>query len=56
MVDEGTRIRLAAHALTGRVGTPTEIADTVAFLVSDHASFITGSELIVDGGQCLQIG
>lgn len=56
MLDEATRTRLAARALTGRVGTPTEIADAVAFLVSDHASFITGSELIVDGGQCLQIG
>ena len=29
-----------------------EIADAVAFLVSEHASFITGSELVVDGGQC----
>ena len=28
-----------------------EIADAVAFLVSEHASFITGSELVVDGGQ-----
>lgn len=56
MLDAATRTRLAAHALTGRVGTPTEIADAVAFLVSDQASFITGSELIVDGGQCLQIG
>ena len=33
-----------------------EIADAVAFLVSEHASFITGSELVVDGGQSLQIG
>ena len=33
-----------------------EIADAVAFLVSEQASFITGSELVVDGGQCLQIG
>ena len=33
-----------------------EIANAVAFLVSDQASFITGSELVVDGGQSLQIG
>ena len=33
-----------------------EIADAVAFLVSEQASFITGSELVVDGGQSLQIG
>jgi NAD(P)-dependent dehydrogenase (short-subunit alcohol dehydrogenase family) len=40
----------------GRVGKPIEIADAVAFLVCEQASFITGSELVVDGGQCLQIG
>jgi len=56
MLDEGTQTRLAAHALMGRIGKPVEIADAVAFLVSEHASFITGSELIVDGGQTLQIG
>ncbi len=56
MLDEDTQTRLAAHALMGRIGKPVEIADAVAFLVSEHASFITGSELIVDGGQTLQIG
>ena len=55
MLDERTQERLAATAMTGRLGQPGEIADAVAFLVSDAASFITGSELIVDGGQCLQI-
>ena len=44
------------RAVLGRLGKPTEIADAVAFLVSEHASFITGSELVVDGGQTLQIG
>ena len=43
-------------AATGRLGTPMEIAEAVAFLVSEHASFITGAELVVDGGQSLQIG
>ncbi len=56
MLDAATQTRLAAHALMGRIGTPMEIADAVAFLVSEHATFITGSELIVDGGQTLQIG
>ena len=56
MLDEKARERLAARAYTGRLGQPTEIADAVAFLVSDGAAFITGSELVVDGGQCLQIG
>lgn len=53
MLDPVTQARLAEK---GRLGTPMEIADAVAFLVSEHASFITGSELVVDGGQTLQIG
>jgi 3-oxoacyl-[acyl-carrier protein] reductase len=34
-----------------RFGTPGEVADAVTFLCSDRASFITGSTLVVDGGQ-----
>lgn len=56
MLDAATQARLTDRAVAGRLGKPMEIADAVAFLVSDHASFITGSELVVDGGQCLQIG
>jgi 3alpha(or 20beta)-hydroxysteroid dehydrogenase len=55
MLDDATQLRLAASSAFGRIGQPSEIADAVAFLVSDAASFITGSELVVDGGQCLQI-
>ena len=55
MLDDATQLRLAASSAFGRIGQPAEIADAVAFLVSDEASFITGSELVVDGGQCLQI-
>lgn len=35
---------------TGRLGTPDDIADVVAFLASPAASFITGTDLLVDGG------
>ncbi|RSE87515.1 SDR family NAD(P)-dependent oxidoreductase [Achromobacter denitrificans] len=34
----------------GRMGTPWEVANAVAFLASDEASYITGTELLVDGG------
>jgi 3alpha(or 20beta)-hydroxysteroid dehydrogenase len=56
MLDDATQARLAGMAVIGRLGKPMEIADAVAFLVSERASFITGSELVVDGGQSLRIG
>jgi 3alpha(or 20beta)-hydroxysteroid dehydrogenase len=56
MLDEATQARLAERAVLGRLAKPMEIADAVSFLVSEHASFITGAELVVDAGQCLQIG
>lgn len=41
---------LAKMAPMGRLGTPEEIAKAVVFLASDDAGFMTGADLVVDGG------
>ena len=38
-----------------RFGTPEEVANAAVFLCSDSASFITGSTLVVDGGQTVSL-
>lgn len=42
--------KLAGKHPVGRLGRPSEIAEAALFLVSDGASFITGSDTLVDGG------
>ena len=51
-VDENAKLSAEDHAQhpAGRVGTPSDIAAAVAFLLSEAAGFITGAELIIDGG------
>lgn len=41
---------MVESSATGRLGTPDDIADAVAFLAGPGASFITGTDLLVDGG------
>ncbi len=47
--EKTNRVGGAFHLL-GRVGEPSEVAEAVLFLCSSHASFITGTDLAVDGG------
>jgi NAD(P)-dependent dehydrogenase (short-subunit alcohol dehydrogenase family) len=41
---------LSSNVPLGRLGTPDEIAKAVVFLASDDSSYVTGTELFVDGG------
>jgi NAD(P)-dependent dehydrogenase (short-subunit alcohol dehydrogenase family) len=45
----------AAHPL-GRIGEPEEVADLAAWLASDRAGFVTGSDFVIDGGLTAGIG
>lgn len=49
-LDEKSRKALIDSIPLGRIGTPEAIADAVAFLAGDTASFVTGAVLAVDGG------
>jgi len=44
-----------SHPL-GRVGVPEDIANAIAFVASNDASFITGINLVVDGAESLMTG
>lgn len=53
-MDDAAQEALAGMHALGRMGTPEEVASMVCFLLSDKASFITGSYHLVDGGYTAQ--
>ena len=52
MTDKGKEMTLTGIPLN-RMGTPEDVANAVAFLVSDNASYITGQVINVDGGMVM---
>ena len=50
------RATLLREIPLGRIGTPEEVAEMVAYLVSDAASYITGTTIFIDGGLMRKTG
>jgi NAD(P)-dependent dehydrogenase (short-subunit alcohol dehydrogenase family) len=51
LTSEEARARIMSRTPMKRLGTPAEIADAVAWLASDAASYVTGEIVVVDGGR-----
>ncbi len=51
LTDEEARKGRIARTPIGRIGQPDDVAYGVLFLASDESSFMTGSELVIDGGR-----
>ena len=52
-LSEDQRKALLTHIPLSKLGQPNDIAHAVAFLASDHASYITGETIHVNGGMLM---
>ena len=53
VLDESQKSGLLTRVPAGRLGTPAEVAASVAFLASDEAGYITGATIHVNGGMAM---
>jgi NAD(P)-dependent dehydrogenase (short-subunit alcohol dehydrogenase family) len=51
---ERVRDGLARAAPLGRMGEPIDVANAILYLASDESAFMTGAEIVVDGGLTAQ--
>ena len=51
--EESARAAFIARQPMGRIGTPQEIAEVAVLLASDEATFMTGANIVIDGGMSL---
>jgi NAD(P)-dependent dehydrogenase (short-subunit alcohol dehydrogenase family) len=51
LTSDDARLRIMSRTPLRRLGTPAEVADAVAWLASDAASYVTGEIVVVDGGR-----
>jgi 3-oxoacyl-[acyl-carrier protein] reductase len=49
---EAFKLKVDKDFPLGRLGTPEEVADVVAFVCSVRASLVNGASILVDGGEC----